>query len=118
MDDEKLLQSAGRAGDALVKANDGYGLSVRQLASILGVSPSTLHRDLKKAPGYEPDEDGRITVMLVKGRDGKIRPGRRVDTTARDLAIYRMRRDKASIREIAKTVGCSVGTVHRVLNAY
>ncbi|WP_420898503.1 helix-turn-helix domain-containing protein [Cryobacterium lactosi] len=49
------------------------------------------------------------------GLDGKVRPSRRVDTTERDARISELRASGISIRAIATSVGCSVGTVHRVL---
>lgn len=50
------------------------------------------------------------------GRDGKVRPDRRLDTSQRD-AFIRALHERAgwSMRAIAAQVGCSVGTVHRVV---
>jgi DNA-binding NarL/FixJ family response regulator len=62
------------------------------------------------------DENGVIPVGKVLGLDGKLRPGRRGDTTERDARIRQMRWSGLSLRAIADTVGCSVGTVHRVVN--
>jgi DNA invertase Pin-like site-specific DNA recombinase len=56
-----------------------------------------------------------VTVELTKGLDGKIRPSRRVDTSDRDEHIRKLRREGATIRAIAAEIGCSVGTVHRVI---
>ena len=55
---------------------------------------------------------------LVVGSDGKQRPNRRLDAEMleeRDTAIVTWRMAGSSIREIAAMIGCSVGTVHRVL---
>jgi DNA-binding NarL/FixJ family response regulator len=78
----------------------------------LPTSPSTVWRVEKATRG------GRVGLSL--GRDGKLRPDRRIDTTARDTEIYRLYADgddigPMSMREIAAQVGCSVGTVHRVI---
>jgi DNA-binding NarL/FixJ family response regulator len=54
-------------------------------------------------------------MRMSLGLDGKRRPARRYDTRRRDTAIYRLRRDGSSVREIAAALGCSVGTVHRVV---
>ena len=89
-------------------------LSLREIAATAGVSPSTVLRDLRK--GNPDPDDGTVVVHPVRGRDGKIRPSRRYDTTERDETIRRLRADGRSILEIAQQVTCSVGTVHRVLN--
>lgn len=85
------------------------------MAGALGVSPSTIQRYRKSSPGYEPDEDGTIAVTPVVGLDGKVRPSRRLDTDVRDNAIVELHRRGDSMRTIARKVGCSVGTVHRIL---
>jgi hypothetical protein len=90
-------------------------LSVRAAAELRGVSPSTVQRDRQRADDYQPADDGTIPVRRLVGRDGKHRPSRRFDTTARDLRILALRRIGWSVREIAGEVGCSVGTVHRVI---
>jgi DNA invertase Pin-like site-specific DNA recombinase len=51
------------------------------------------------------------------GLDGKRRPDRRCDNTDHDAEIRALRADGKPIRAIAAEVGCSVGTVHRVLHA-
>lgn len=62
-----------------------------------------MSRDLK--PGF------------VKGLDGKQHPAYRYDTTERDKLIRQLRAEGHSERAIAAAVGCSVGTVHRVIRA-
>jgi DNA-binding NarL/FixJ family response regulator len=56
-----------------------------------------------------------VTVDMAKGLDGKVRPSRRVDTSDRDERIHELRREGQPMRAIAAQVGCSVGTVHRVI---
>lgn len=81
----------------------------------MGVSPATVLRDLRKV---DPDpEDGTIAVGKSLGIDGKVRPDRRYWTGERDSEILRRREDGESMRTIAAAVGCSVGTVHRVIKA-
>ena len=93
-------------------------MSIRATAAILGVSPSTIMRDIQKGDDYRPDDEGRIDVGTVMGLDGKRRPSRRFDTSARDEQICDLRYSGKSLRTIAAEVGCSVGTVHRVLAAH
>jgi IS30 family transposase len=93
---------------------DSAQMSVRALAKVLGVSPSTIQRD---CPAPHPDADGMIEVDWTLGRDGKVRPSRRYDTSDRDDLIRSLRADGHSIRSIAEQADCSVGTVHRVLKA-
>lgn len=90
--------------------------SVRALAAVVGMSPSTVQRDRAAAQDYAAAEDGTILVGWTMGVDGKLRPSRRVDTTARDEEVLRLRADGASIRAIAAKLECSPGTVHRVLS--
>lgn len=97
-----------RARDAAV--------SVRALAAAMGVSPSTMYRDLAAAPERAPAEDGTIRVGWTMGLDGKLRPSRRFDTSARDALIREMHASGASVRTIAAAAGCSVGTVHRIVS--
>ncbi|UQX11319.1 helix-turn-helix domain-containing protein [Candidatus Mycobacterium methanotrophicum] len=92
------------------------GMSIRAIATALRVSPNTILKGLRESPGYAPDENGRIAVRRVQGIDGKIRPSRRFDTTARDDAIRSMRETGSTIRAIAAELNCSIGTVHRVLS--
>jgi hypothetical protein len=78
----------------------------------LETSPSTVWRVAKSARSQ--------TVGLSLGRDGKLRPDRRLDTSERDAEIYRLYAKgddlgSMSMREIAAKVGCSVGTVHRII---
>jgi hypothetical protein len=57
-------------------------------------------------------------VQQRRGLDGKWRPNRRFDTTDRDARIVRASRvERKSIRTIAAEVGCSIGTVYKVLVA-
>jgi IS30 family transposase len=95
------------------------GMSVRAIAKVLGVSPSTAQRDLaEQRAGRDRDlGPGRISVGWTRGTDGKLRPNRRFDTTERDNQIRRLRQQRMSVRAIASEVGCSAGTVHRVLKA-
>lgn len=89
------------------------GLSLRVIAATAGVSPATVLRDLRKV---NPDPgDGTIRVGKTLGIDGKVRPNRRFYTGDRDAEILRRRDDGETIRAIAAAVGCSVGTVHRVV---
>lgn len=89
--------------------------SIRAIAKDQGVSPSTVHRHRQRRDDYQPDSDGMVTVDMIKGLDGKLRPSRQVDTTDRDKQIRRLHRNGQSMRAIAKEVGCSVGTVHRIV---
>lgn len=91
------------------------GMSTRALAQVLGVSASTVSRDL--ASEDTVDDQGRrlAAVSMVVGLDGKVRPSRRLDTAGRDAEIRRLRSAEVSMRAIAAAVGCSLGTVHRVL---
>lgn len=62
-------------------------------------------------PGWRPG--------YCLGTDGKWRPNSRFDTTERDLRIAAAKTQHGlSVRQIAKEIGCSVGTVHRVLKHY
>lgn len=60
----------------------------------------------------------RDTSNWCLGLDGKWRPNRRFDTTQRDRQIVLLRSARRSMRAIAAEVGCSVGTVHRVLSQW
>lgn len=93
------------------------GVSIRALAKLLGVSKSTVQRDLASSDQVLDDGSRVASVGRVMGIDGRVRLSRRVDTTERDVEIRRRRADGESIRAIAEAVGCSVGTVHRVANA-
>lgn len=60
-----------------------------------------------------------VTVRMAKGLDGKLRPSRRVDNKERDKLIVELFWDASMVmRDIAAEVGCSVGTVHRVIKAF
>lgn len=87
------------------------------MAKALGLSPTTVMADIKSSAGYLPDQDGMIQVGKVMGLDGKVRPSRRSDTSARDVLIREMSAAGCSTRTIAASVGCSVGTVHRIVVA-
>ena len=109
--DEAALAQLGEAVASL-----DAGFSLRSVAKLTGVSPATALRDRRAGnPNYDGDEDGVIEVSKVQGLDGKIRPSRRYDTTDRDQTIRRLRAEGKPLRTIATDVGCSVGTVHRVL---
>jgi DNA-binding transcriptional regulator YhcF (GntR family) len=90
-------------------------MSVRRAAQTLDLSPTTVQRARAHAADYQTAEDGTITVGRTIGLDGKLRPSRRFDTTARDNRIRELGAGGRSVRAIAAEVGCSVGTVHRVL---
>ncbi len=90
------------------------GLSIRAIASATGFSPTTVQKYLAD---WFTDEDGTLLWQMKQGRDGKRRPSRRFDTYERDSEIARMWRGLKTMSEIAAEVGCSVGTVHRVLTA-
>jgi DNA-binding NarL/FixJ family response regulator len=61
----------------------------------------------------------RDTRDWCLGLDGKWRPNRRFDTTLRDRQIVTLRVvNGKSIRAIGAEIGCSVGTVHRVLRLW
>ncbi|TAJ49663.1 MAG: hypothetical protein EPO52_01505 [Herbiconiux sp.] len=91
------------------------GASIRALAKMIQSSPTTVMKMRKDLDDWHPDENGRIQVRTVRGLDGKLRPGRRFDTTERDDNIRLRRSSGQTIRAIADAVGCSVGTVHRIL---
>jgi DNA-binding NarL/FixJ family response regulator len=78
-----------------------------QEAGLEKVSPSSVWRVEKTKRGRQ--------MGLSRGRDGKLRPDRRSDTSRRDDEIYQLHTDGMSMREIAAKVGCSVGTVHRII---
>jgi transposase-like protein len=92
-------------------------MSIRATASVLGVSPSTVMRDLKGQRERDGDgADGTIMVGWTQGNDGKWRPDRRFSTRKRDATIRQLYAEGSSMRAIAGAVGCSVGTVHRVVH--
>jgi transposase len=107
------LDEAGLSEDAkifiLLRAE---GLSLRALAKVYGRSAATMGRIEQRLNA--PDKDGRVAVFDCTGLDRKVRPSRRLDT--RDRRIHTLRASGKSIRAIAAEVGCSVGTVHRVLS--
>jgi transposase len=90
--------------------------SIRAAAKKLRVSPTTVHRMRQSITDYQPDNDGMVTVGMSRGLDGKLRPDRRFDTTDRDKRIRKLHREGQTMRGIANEIGCSVGTVHRVIN--
>jgi hypothetical protein len=92
-------------------------MSVRYAAHMLRCSPTTVLKARQAEEGYWGDDNGTISVHNRLGLDGKRRPDRRCDNTDRDAEIRALRADWKPIRVIAAEVGCSVGTVHRVLHA-
>lgn len=88
-------------------------MSIRAVAQTLGMSPTTVLKLSRQA--NSPDENGMIFVGTCVGLDGKIRPSRRFDTTDRDERIRELRDAGQTVRAIAADVGCSVGTVHRII---
>jgi IS30 family transposase len=75
-------------------------VSVRRAAELLDVNPSTIQRRRAREawrPRRALDDHDRAT---------------------RDAAILTARADGASVRTIAADLGCSVGTVHRVIKAH
>lgn len=108
------LNSRSTVSNVTVEHMDGH-MSLRVIATTVGVSATTVMRDLRKVDPDSPD--GRIHVGKTMGIDGKLRPDRRFDTTTRDTDIRTRRATGETVRQIASAVGCSVGTVHRVLKA-
>lgn len=102
-DERSIRREVRRLADAI--GGDGE-LSIRVIARLTGVSPSTAMR------GNTDREVGWST-----GLDGRVRPNRRLDTTERDKRIAKLYAAGKSMRAIAAQVGCSVGTVHRVVSA-
>jgi len=90
--------------------------SIRAIANTRGVAPSTELRRRQRRADYQPDADGKITVRMTKGLDGRIRPDRRADTTERDKLIRELHKSKVPMRDIANQAGCSIGTVHRIIS--
>lgn len=88
------------------------GLSIRAIASATGHSPTTVQRYLAD---WFTNDDGTLLVTTKQGLDGKRRPSRRYDTTERDERIRLLHGRLTPMADIAAEVGCSVGTVHRVL---
>lgn len=88
--------------------------SIRGIARTMGMSPTTIHKVMRETRP-DPDEDGMIEHWPVLGLDGKRRPNRRFNTDARDEQIRALREEGRSVRAIAAELGCSVGTVHRVV---
>ena len=91
-------------------------MSYRAMAPVFGVSASTIYRIARLAVAPVTVKDGRLQVPVAKGLDGRMRPAVRYDTTGRDARIMELREDGLTIRAIAAEVGCSVGTVHRVIS--
>ncbi|SDO18668.1 hypothetical protein SAMN04515671_0077 [Nakamurella panacisegetis] len=89
------------------------GMSIRAMATVLGVSPTTVQ---KYRAFDSTNSDASINVGTSRGRDGRLRPDRRFDTTHRDSIIKDLRAGGLSVRQVAEAVGCSVGTVHRVMS--
>lgn len=72
-------------------------------------------RKRQQEPGYQPAEDGTVLVFEVLGRDGKLRPSRRLNTNARDVDFVRRRLAGQTFRQISAETGWSIGTIHRVI---
>lgn len=89
------------------------GLSIRAIASATGHSKTTIQKYL--ADWFT--EGDTIWVHSKKGLDGKNRPSRRYDITERDEAIKRLHFEGKTQANIASEVGCSTGTVSRVLGS-
>jgi IS30 family transposase len=87
-------------------------MSIRTIAPIVGASPSTVMQILHEQSDLG---GGRFVLGTTVGLDGRARPDRRYDTSERDRRIEQLREAGKSVREVAREVGCSVGTVHRVL---
>lgn len=105
-----MTEFSNRLLDLVTPVRDlrAAGMSVRGIAPATGASPTTVVKILHLLI-EEPAE-------TVTGLDGKKRPARRRDTTERDARIVTAYRDEGkTMRVIAREVGCSVGTVHRVL---
>lgn len=104
-----------KADDLARALNKLSELPIRAFAGATGMSPSAAQRFLAQV---SDNGDGTIRVVRKKGMDGRVRPSRRYDTSGRDEEIRRLRKRSPvhwTIRDIATEVGCSVGTVHRVL---
>lgn len=102
--DVETIQRAETKPD--LQAQIVLSMSTRQAAKVLGVSHSTIAR-LRQGAG----------IVRAEGRDGKFRLSRGLPElrAVRDAEIVRLRESGAAVRTIAEAVGCSVGTVHRVI---
>jgi len=98
-----------------IKELHDAGMSVRAIASATGVSPTTVQKVLHLL--NPPDEHGMIRASKARGLDGRVRLNRQIDTTDRDTRIRELHSAGKAMRAIADETGCSVGTVHRVVNA-
>ena len=85
--------------------------SLRALAAQYVVSPTTIAKMVRKAQQEFEEQQPK----MIMGRDGKRRPDRRTNTEARDTKIIALRDAGWTMRDIAATAQCSVGTVHRVI---
>jgi ParB-like chromosome segregation protein Spo0J len=82
-------------------------LSDRAIATATGLAPKTVATIRHRATGKVLQSDTRI------GRDGRVRPLSTVEGRRAAVGLIRSRPD-ASLREIAKKAGISVGTVRDV----
>ena len=87
-------------------------MSPAAIAATLGVSVKAVRRIVAREP------DAHRKNVRMPGVDGRTRPAHHGDTTERDARIRAHRAGGATIRAIGEAVGCSYGTVHRVLNAH
>ncbi|MGA5134742.1 ParB N-terminal domain-containing protein, partial [Streptomyces olivoreticuli] len=81
--------------------------SNRAIARITGLSARTVDALRRRSSEENPQPNTRI------GRDGRIRPVNIEEGRSRALAIIKERPD-ASVREIARKAGVSVGTAHKL----
>ncbi|MFV0133859.1 ParB/RepB/Spo0J family partition protein [Streptomyces sp. HMX87] len=81
--------------------------SDRGIAAVVGLSPKTVGR----LRGCSSEESAQSNTRL--GRDGRARPLRAGDARIRASAVIAAR-PEASIRQIAREAGVSVGTAHSV----
>ncbi|MEU4982749.1 hypothetical protein [Streptomyces sp. NPDC021969] len=81
--------------------------SDRAIATVVGLSPKTVGRLRDRSS----EENAQSNTRL--GRDGRVRPLRAGDARTRASAVIAAR-PEASIRQIAREAGVSVGTAHTV----
>lgn len=99
------LAERGAAAERIVMSHQNW--SDRAIAVVVGLNPKTV-ADIRR----RSSEDSAPLNMRI-GRDGRARP---LDATAGRLRASQViaARPKASVREIAKEAGISVGTAHDV----
>ncbi len=81
--------------------------SDRAIAAVVGLSPKTVGRVRRRSSEEIPQSNTRL------GQDGRARPLRAGDARIRASAVIAAR-PGASVREIAREAGVSVGTAHSV----